>query len=350
MVYANIFQQLCSFRNLELAYKKARRGKRNKKSVQDFEFNLEQNLLQLKHELETGIYKPMPLRQFVIRDPKTRLISASDFRDRVVYHALCNIIQPVFEKSFIYDSHANQINKGSSKAVERFDVFKMKVTENGRLVNKPLDNNMVIGYVLKADIKHFFDAVDHRVLMDCIKRDIKEDKILELIQKILDNHRTETGKGMTIGNLTSQFFANVYLNELDYFVKHELKAKFYIRYVDDFVLLDKSKGRLEKDKEKINMFLKSMKLELHPEKSQIYPLNKGAKFLGFRIFYHHKILNKKNVRKMEIKLDYYRKGLISLDDMIRSVAGWFGYAHQANTYKMRNNIKKEIDIFYSKRI
>src|SRR3989338_7787414 len=132
MVHANLYQQLCSFRNLELAYKKSRKGKRNKKSVQDFEFDLERNLLQLKHELETGTYKPKPLKQFVIRDPKTRLISASDFRDRVVYHALCNIIQPIFEKTFIHDSHANQINKGSSKAVERFDVFKINVSENGK--------------------------------------------------------------------------------------------------------------------------------------------------------------------------------------------------------------------------
>ncbi len=338
MFYSNIYKEICSFRNLDLAYKKARKGKRNKKSVQDFEFDLERNLLQLKHELETGTYKPRPLKQFVIRDPKTRLISASDFRDRVVYHALCNIIQPIFEKTFIYDSHANQIKKGSSKAVERFDVFKKKVTDNGRLVNKPLDNNMVVGYVLKADIKHFFDTVDHQVLMACIKRKIKDEKIIDLIQKILNNHRTETGKGMPIGNLTSQFFANLYLNELDYFVKHKMKVKFYIRYVDDFVLFDKSKEKLEKIKIQINEFLSIISLELHPEKSQIYPLHKGVKFLGFRIFYHYKILNKRNIRKMEYRLEQfeqkYMEGKMSAEEIQRSLVSWLGYAEQADTYNL----------------
>ncbi|MBI4163260.1 MAG: hypothetical protein HY512_00225 [Candidatus Aenigmarchaeota archaeon] len=345
----NLYKEICSFRNLEFAFKKARKGKRNKKSVQDFEFDLERNLLQLKHELETVTYKPRSLKQFVIRDPKTRLISASDFRDRVVYHALCNIIQPIFEKTFIYDSHANQIRKGSSKAIERFDVFKRKVTENGRLVNKPLDNNMVIGYVLKADIKHFFDTVDHQVLMMCIKRKIKDEKVIELIQKILDNHTTETGKGMPIGNLTSQFFANLYLNELDYFVKHELKAKFYIRYVDDFVLLDRSKEELERTKIQINKFLKTISLELHTEKSQIYPLRAGTKFLGFRIFYYHKLLTKRNIRKMEYRLTEFEKlskeGKASRDDIQRSLVSWFGYAKQANTYKMRQPFLKIIKTF-----
>ncbi len=347
MLHQNLYKELCSFRNLELAYKKARKGKRNKKSVQDFEFDLERNLLELKHELETGTYRPRPLKQFVIRDPKTRLISASDFRDRVVYHALCNIIQPIFEKTFIYDSHANQINKGSSKAVERFDIFKRKVSENGRLVNKPLDNNMVVGYVLKADIKHFFDTVDHQVLMVCIKKKIKDGKVLELIQKILDNHTTQTGKGMPIGNLTSQFFANLYLNELDYFVKHELKVKFYIRYVDDFVLLDKSKEKLEKVKTQINEFLNTINLKLHPEKSQIYPLHKGVKFLGFRMFYHYKLLNKRNVRKMKYRLKefekLYKESKVSENDIYRSLVSWFGYAQQADTYNIRKDILKQAE-------
>ena len=286
----NLYSELCSFNNLEAAFRKARKNKRHKKTVQNFEFNLEENLLQLKYELEILTYEPSPLKQFVIRDPKTRLISASRFRDRVIHHALCNIIQPVFEKTFIHDSYANQLNKGTSKALERFDVFKRKASQNGRLVNKQKDNNMVVGYVLKADIKHYFNMVDHEILMEIIRRKIKDRKVLLLIQKILDNHITKyPNKGMPIGNLTSQFFANLYLNELDYFVKHKLKIKCYIRYVDDFVLLGKSKERLEYCKNKISRFLKTIKLELHSEKSQIYPLHKGTKFLGFRIFYYYKI-------------------------------------------------------------
>ena len=248
----NLYDELCSFRNLELAFKKARANKRTKKSVRDFEFNLEGNLLTLKDELETLSYNTHPLKQFVIRDPKTRLISASLFRDRVVHHALCNIIQPIFERTFIYDSHANQIGKGTTEAIRRFDTFKRKASKNGRLLNKAKDGNIVIGYVLKADIRHYFDTVDHGILMEIIRRKVKDKNILLLIRKILDNHSSKApNKGMPIGNLTSQFFANLYLNELDHFVKHELKARFYIRYVDDFVLLDESREKLEHYKFKI---------------------------------------------------------------------------------------------------
>lgn len=333
MAYGNLYNELYSFRNLELAFRKAKRNKRYKKAVQEFEFNLEENLLQIKHELETLAYEPFPLKQFVIRDPKTRLISASSFRDRIVHHALCNIIQPIFERSFIHDSYANQINKGTSKALERFDKFKRKVSENGRVLNKPKDNNMVIGYALKADIKHYFDMIDHNVLMKIIKRKIKDEKVLLLIQKILDNHTTKyPNKGMPIGNLTSQFFANLYLNDLDYFVKHELRIKYYIRYVDDFVLMDKSSRCLKFCKDKINEFLKTMKLELHSEKSQIYPLHKGTKFLGFRVFYYHKLLKKSNIIKMEKRIHNFllkhKIKQISYEDITRSFQSWTGYAKQ----------------------
>lgn len=179
----NLYDELCSFRNLELAFRKARINKRSKKSVRDFEFNLEENLLSLKYELETLSYNPRPLKQFVIRDPKTRLISASLFRDRVVHHAVCNVIQPIFERTFIYDSHANQISKGTTEAIKRFDKFKRKASKNGKLLNDAKDNSMVIGYVFKADIRHYFDTIDHEVLMKIISRKINDKNILSLICK-----------------------------------------------------------------------------------------------------------------------------------------------------------------------
>lgn len=347
----NLYGELCSFRNLELAFRKARANKRNKKSVRDFEFNLEENLLSLKHELETLSYNPHPLKQFVIRDPKTRLISASLFRDRVVHHALCNVIQPIFERTFIYDSHANQINKGTTEALRRFDMFKRKASKNGRLLNKAKDGNMVIGYVLKADIRHYFDTVDHGILMEIIGRKVKDTNILLLIRKILANHATKVpNKGMPIGNLTSQFFANLYLNELDRFVKHRLNARFYIRYVDDFVLLDQSRERLGDHKARISEFLETLKLELHSEKSKIRPLSKGTKFLGFRIFHHHKLLMKSNMRKMNRRLESFREeyanGIISQDDISNSVHSWMGYARQGNTYRLRERIGREIGDFF----
>lgn len=203
---------------------------------------------------------------------------------------------------------------------------------------------MVIGYVLKADIEHYFQEVHHCILLGILKRKIQDEKILRLIQTILNNHN---GKGMPIGNLTSQFFANVYLNELDYFVKHELKAKYYIRYVDDFVILERSRERLEFYKERINDFLKTIKLELHPDKSKIYPLYNGVTFLGFRIFYYHKLPKKSNLRHFMLRLkrfEHMRANVEITDTEIeKRVDGWLAYAMHANTYKLRKSVIKKID-------
>src|SRR3989344_8491222 len=231
--HGNLFEELCSYENLKLAFKKARKGKTQRPYVIEFEKNLKNNLIELRTELLFHNYSPKPLKTFILRDPKTRKISKSDFRDRIVHHALYNIIEPIFDKIFIYDSYANRKGKGSLAAIKRFDKFKRKISKNGKL-NGWFNNNQVKGYCLKADIKHYFEEVNHEILLNIIKRKIKDNRIIWLIHKILNNFNTKiNGKGMPLGNLTSQFFANVYLNELDYFVKYKLKAKYYIRYVDD---------------------------------------------------------------------------------------------------------------------
>lgn len=330
-------------KNLHLAYRKARKGKGNKRYVVEFEKDLEKNLFQLQKELISQTYAPQSMKTFVICDPKTRVISASDFRDRIVHHALCNIIEPIFDKIFIFDSYANRKGKGAHAALKRFDEFKRKISGNGRLLPNAKDNNQVYGYVLKADIKHYFDSVDHDIMMQIIRRKIKDNKMLWLIKKILNNHNCKVqGKGMPIGNLTSQFFANVYLNELDYFVKHELKAKYYTRYVDDFVILHRNMEILEKWKSEIDKFLKLIKLELHSEKSKVYPLHKGINLLGFRIFYHHKLLKKSNIHLIKDRIDYfvafYKEGIMTKEEIICRLDGWNAYAVHGNTYKLRMNI------------
>jgi retron-type reverse transcriptase len=351
--YKNLYDKLCSFENLYLAYRKARKGKGHKPYVADFEFNLESKLFQLKHELESMTYQPHSLRQFVIRDPKTRLISASHFRDRIVHHALCNVIEPIFNSIFISDSYANRKTKGTLAAVLKFDDYKRSVSGNGKKLIQATNNNQVHGYVLKADIRHYFDSVDHEVLIQIIGRKIKDDRVLWLVKKILDNHLSEiSGNGMPLGNMTSQFFANIYLNELDYFVKHKLKARYYIRYVDDFVILDSSKKRIEFYKAEINKFLKSVKLELHPEKSKILPLHAGINFLGYRIFYKYKLLKKSNLRiilhRIEYLVELCEDGVITRNDIFASLEGWNAYAIHANTYKirkeMRKNLKKSVSV------
>ncbi|MBI4895842.1 MAG: group II intron reverse transcriptase domain-containing protein [Candidatus Aenigmarchaeota archaeon] len=328
----NLYNEICSFENLYKAFRKAAKGKFSRQDVQKFLFNYEKELLQLKHELEYFEYNPHPLKKFIIQDPKTRTIHASDFRDRVVHHALVNILQLISEPMFIYDSFANQIGKGTHKALKRFDKFKRKVSNNGAIIRDARYSNQVSGYVLKADIKHYFQTVDHEVLLNILSRKIKDENVIRLVKKILDNHvNKEKGKGMPLGNLTSQFFANVYLNELDQFVKHTVKAKYYIRYVDDFVLLDSSKQVLEEQMKQIDSFLQDkLKLELHPDKSGIFPIYHGTSFLGFRIFYYHKLLKKSNIkhfgRRLETLKQSVNSGTIDKENFEKSVNGWMAYA------------------------
>ncbi len=335
----SLYERLCSYENLELAWRKARKHKTQKHYVIEFEKNLKKNLLILKTELLLHSYRPKPLETFTIRDPKTRKISKSDFRDRVVHHALCNIIEPIFDKGFIHDSYANRLGKGTHKAIERFDYFERKATRN----------NSRACFVLKADVLHYFDTVSHELLLSIIKRKVWDNKVLFLIRTILKNHKTKhKGKGMPLGNLTSQFFANVYLNELDRYVKYDLRIKYYIRYVDDFVIFHQSKAQLEAYKEKINLFLKkTLDLELHPEKSRIFSIRKGTTFLGLRIFAHHKLLKKSNIRKLKGKLSYlseqYTNKEIDYDVIYDFLEGWLAYAKGADTYRLRKEIIMGID-------
>jgi len=350
--YKNIYSELCSYENLELAFKKARKRKTLKSYVIKFEKNLKENLLQLRAELLFHSYQPIPLKTFILRDPKTRKISVSEFRDRVIHHAICNIIEPIFDKRFIYDSYANRKYKGVHAALKRFDYFKRKITQNGRKIKNARNNNKVIGYALKADIKHYFETVDHKILIKILKKRIRDKKVLWLIKKILDNHNTKIpGKGMPLGNLTSQFFANIYLNELDQFVKHKLKIKYYLRYVDDFLILHNSKKQLEEYKKEINKFLKNqLKLKLHSQKSKITPLYKSIIFLGFRIFYHFKLLRKSNLNKMLKRLEQfkenYKQNLITKEEIMESMQGWNAYALTANTYKLRKRIFSDVNHYF----
>jgi retron-type reverse transcriptase len=235
--HIDIYSKIYSIKNLVQAWREARKGKTKKNYVKDFEKSLGPNLKRLLHEeLKNQNYRPKPLKTFILRDPKVRKISKSHFRDRIVHHALVRIIEPIFDKTFICDSCANRKGKGGLFALNRFHKFLRKVTKNGKINT----------FCFKADIKHYFQEVDHEILINIIKRKIKDEKVIWLIKRILENNvvGNPKGKGMPLGNLTSQFFANVYLHELDRFVQHELKVKYYIRYVDDFVLLNSSKEKL----------------------------------------------------------------------------------------------------------
>ena len=325
--YKNLYQELCSEENLDLAFRKAQKRKSRKPYVIEFNNNLKENLKILRDELLSEKYKPRPLRTFVIRDPKVRKIRKSYFVDRIVHHAICNVLEPIFEKRFIYDSFANRIGKGTLNAIKRFDRFKQKVSKN----------NTRNCYVFKADVKHYFDEVNHNILINILRRKINDKKVISLILKILKNHSDNVG--MPLGNMTSQFFANVYLNELDQFVKNELKVKYYIRYVDDFVILNNDKNLLENYKERIDIFLKeNLRLELHPNKSKILLLNRGISFLGFRNYPYHRLLRKSNIRTMKKRIEQK-----DYDSLCEFLEGWFSYANHANTYNLRNEITDNVE-------
>lgn len=198
-------------------------------------------------------------------------------------------------------------------------------------------------------MKHYFDTVDHETLLRILSRHISCEPTLRLIKIILDNHNTPVpGKGMPLGNLTSQFFANVYLNELDQFVKHELKAEYYIRYVDDFVILHHNPEVLRVYQKRINQFLQErLALELHPDKSRIQRLRQGVGFLGFRIFSHHKLVRKKNLNRFYRRFEgfkrAYKKGIVERERVIASLEGWMAYIKHANTYKYRRHLIRQLN-------
>jgi len=342
--YKNLYPQVYDFYNLFLAFKKAKKGKSSKDYVISFEKDLGHNLNILSEELLSLTYRPKSLQTFILRDPKTRKISKSDFRDRIIHHAICNIIEPILDRPIIYDSYANRKGKGTLKAIERFDYFKRKVTKN----------NHRKAYCFKADIKQYFENVDHNILIQILSKKIKDKKLIKLIKIILENYKSKDNKGMPLGNLTSQFFANVYLNELDQFIKYDLKIKYYLRYVDDFVILDESKTRLKRYRKQIESFLRKIKLELHPQKTKIIILSTGINFLGFRIFYYHKLLKKSNLEHAKRRffdfIENYDKKEMNYDKLYNSMEGWIAYVKYANTYKLRNKISTQFKVISNKEV
>lgn len=338
--YNNLYSEITSFENLYLAFQKAKKYKRYKKGVGEFEYNLEKELFQIKRDLEFFNYKPSKPKKFILKDPKKRIIHAVSFRDRVIHHALCNIIEPIFDKRFIYDSYACRKERGTHKAISRLDSFIKKVSKN--------DTKQV--YVLKMDIKKYFDNINHKILLEIIKKKIKDKNTIWLISIIIDNYHKnkEQGEiGIPIGNLTSQLFANIYLNELDYFIKEKLNIKYYIRYMDDFVILDTSFSFLLKIKEKIDIFInENLKLNLHPDKTRILKLNNGILFLGYRIFYYYKLLKKGNVKRFNKNLiemkNKYKNQIISIYDIGNSLISCLGHIKYTNSYNLRRLLFKDL--------
>ena len=238
----------------------------------DFQKNLAQNINILHHQLFSGNYEHSGYQMFKICDPKQRTIHKATVTDRLVHQAIVSAVEPVFEKQFIYDSYSCRIGKGTHAGVQRLNLFLRRVS----------CNNTQKVYVLKCDVRQFFASIDHKILIDLIQKRVDDERTLNLLKMIIESHGEENSKGIPLGNVTSQLFANIYLHELDWYIKQQLKIKHYIRYCDDFVIVSTDKIYLQSLIEPIRLFLDNkLKLELHPNKISIRSWSQGIDFLGY---------------------------------------------------------------------
>lgn len=238
-------------------------------------------------------------------------------RDRIVHHAVYRILYPIFDKCFIYDSYSCRIGKGTHRAVKRLERFSRKVSRN---YTGPC-------FVLKCDIRKFFFSVDHQILFELIKKKVKDEAVLDLVNEIIESFHVDTNKGIPIGNLTSQLFANVYLHELDRFVKYDLRVKYYIRYCDDFVILSDDVVYLRSVCSKISEFLeKELKLSFHEDKITIRKLRQGVDFLGYVVLPYHTVLRTKTKKRMLVRVDE------------ENLSSYLGILKHCDGYKLAENV------------
>jgi RNA-directed DNA polymerase len=340
----SLYPQIYDWDNLVLAHRKASRGKRGKEPAARFEYHLEDNLIALHDELRTKTYRPGPYDSFYIHEPKRRLISAAPFRDRVVHHALCNVVEPIFERSFIHDSYANRIGKGHHRALDRAQVFAQRYC-----------------YVLPCDVRQFFPSVDHAILRRTLARKLRDLDVMWLVDRILESGigvlaeeynvvyfpgddllAATRPRGLPIGNLTSQFWANCLVSPFDYFVKRELRCPGYVRFVDDLLLFGDDKKQLWAWKRAVVERLARLRLTIHEERAQVRPVTEGVPFLGFVVYPHKRRLKRRNgvayARRLRVLVCEYAAGRLSLKQLTASARGWANHAQFGDTLGLRRDI------------
>jgi RNA-directed DNA polymerase len=332
----NIFDRIVAFDNVLDSARKAAKGKREQQSVLLFFHHLEDNLWRIISDLQNKTWQPGPYTTFSIYSPKPRMISAAPFCDRVVHHALIAVVGPLLDPTFIFDTYANRTGKGTHKAIRKYQQYLRKYR-----------------FAMKCDIRKFFPSIDHLVLESLLREKISCPETLWLIDTVIDNSNIqeehlhyfpgddlftpfERRRGLPIGNLTSQFFANYYLNFLDHFVKEVLRCKGYLRYVDDFVLFSNDKDELWTWKMAIGKYLQNFRLVLNPRRTEVYPTTESKCFLGQRVFRTHRLLPSANVRKAKRRILSTR----SMDYKTRrqSLSGWLGHARQADTFRLLSSL------------
>lgn len=340
--YGNLWPQIITFENLYNAHRKAQRGKRYRSTVLEFNHRLESNLLQIQKELETQTYQPGQYRTFLIKEPKIRMISAAPYRDRVVHHALCTWIAPILEETLIRDTYANRVGFGSHRALRRFTQF--------------CRSNL---YILQCDIAQYFPSIDHGILKNLIRRKIKCQSTLWLIDLLIDNSNPqypvvehfpgdtllsplERHRGLPIGNLTSQMFANFYLSSFDHFIKETLGFQHYLRYVDDFALFAGYPEVLKFARPEIEAYLATLRLKIHPIKSQVFKTQHGANFVGYRVLSTHIRIRRQNLhqarKRCRCQLRLRAMRALPLTTLQTSLQSWFAHLSHANSYRLQQEI------------
>ncbi|MBR8829072.1 MAG: RNA-directed DNA polymerase [Gomphosphaeria aponina SAG 52.96 = DSM 107014] len=345
--YGNLWEQITDFSNLISAAQKAQKGKRFRDNVLAFNYNLEQEIFKLQTELKEKTYLPGKYKTFTVYEPKPRQISAAPYKDRVVHHGLCNVIVPLIEPKFIADCYANRIGYGTHRALRRFTQFARSSK-----------------YILQCDIRKYFPSIDHEILKTLVRRKIKCQHTLWLIHQIIDGSNPQEEiilhfpgddllsplarrRGLPIGNLTSQFLANFYLNDFDHFVKEQLKSRKYLRYVDDFALFSDDLAFLEAARSEIVKYLATLRLQLHPVKSQLFATKEGANFLGFRVLPNCLRVRQENLRRGRRRTRRLilrsREGKIPCFHVCQSLQSWFAHLKQGDTWHLRQKIFQSLN-------
>ena len=340
--YGNLWPQIVDFDNLLLAARLAQKGKRFRGNVLEFNHTLERELFRLQWELKSRTYQPGGYRTFEIKDPKSRIISAAPYRDRVVHHALCNVIMPLLEPTLIGQTYANRVGYGSHRALMQFTGWARKYR-----------------YCLQCDVRKYFPSIDHAILKAQLRRKIKCPDTLWLIDTVIDASNeqipvieyfpgdtlltpVERPKGLPIGNLTSQSFANLYLSPFDHFVKERLKLKQYLRYVDDFSAFSNDWKELADARVEMEAYLAKLRLKMHPIKSQLFETRYGANFVGFRVLPDRIRVRSDNLRRSRKRMkelqQLYATGEIGLDELVQRIRSWEAHLLHGDTYRLRRKL------------
>lgn len=331
------YEKIYSFRNLYRAYRLAARGKHCKEEVIEFELDLARNLWKLHAQLRKGTYRVNGYHRFMIHDPKMREIQALSFRGRVVQHSLCdNVLRPWFEKRLIYDCAACREGKGTHFATDRLTHFlRAFVKEHGTQ-----------GYILKIDVRKYFESIDHEILKYRLRR-FPDADVRGFLYAIIDSFNGDTGKGLPMGNQSSQWFALYYLDRLDRVVKEKYRIRYYTRYMDDMVLIHEDKGYLQKCLAELREVAeRELKLEFN-EKTQVFPLSAGVDYLGWRFYVTEsgKVIRRLRTtgkrrykRRLKASMEQYRSGEKTYDEIKRSLASYNGHLNHGHTWKLRKKL------------